>query len=260
MLIATDPLSLLFIGCFLFGLLFLLVSAFVGNLGHGVGHVAHGVMGSAHAIMHTGTAPSHGAQVVHVGHTHSSQGTRANAGTTFFAFVNPISIALFLLGFGFFGYTLHNTGMLALPFVLLIAGVSGFIIAGLLLIMINRLFDNRVEPVAQDVADRTGLLGRVSITVPEKGLGEIIYISPAGMRKSIPARSVDGRRIERDQEVVVVNYQSGVAEIDTWEHFVNQEDPAPETYSSDDLDTLRTLLEKTDKRNQYVMKRDVSKE
>ena len=51
MLIATDPLSLLFIGCFLFGLLFVLVSALLGNLGHGSGHISHGAhIGSAHAV------------------------------------------------------------------------------------------------------------------------------------------------------------------------------------------------------------------
>jgi len=265
MLIPTDPLSLLFIGCFLFGLLFVLVSALLGNLGHGSGHISHGShIGPAHAVAHSGTALSHGTHVAHSGHAHGSQGSTANAGSNFFASflanVSPISIALFLLGFGFFGYVLHDTAQLALPFVLIVAGVSGFIIAGLLLLMINRLFGNIAEPVAQDVTDRTGLLGRVSITVPENGLGEIIYVSPAGMRKSIPARSIDGRKIERDQEVVVTNYQSGIAEIDTWDHFINQEGSIPETYAPDDLDTLRALLEENEKSKQYVIKRDVPKE
>jgi hypothetical protein len=265
MLIATDPLSLLFIGCFLFGLLFVLASALLGNLGHGSGHIAHGShIAPSHAVAHSGTALSHGTHVAHAGQAHGSQGSTANMSNNFFsslfAAVNPISIALFLLSFGFFGYALHNTALLTLPFVLILAGVSGFIIAGLLLLMINRLFDNSVEPVAQDVTDRTGLLGRVSITVPENGLGEIIYISPAGMRKSIPARSIDGRKIERDQEVVVTNYQSGIAEIDTWDHFINQEGATAETYAPDDLDTLRALLDETDKSKQYVMKRDVPKE
>jgi hypothetical protein len=265
MLIATDPLSLLFIGCFLFGLLFVLVSALLGNLGHGSGQISHGMhIGPAHAVAHSGTALSHGTHVAHSGQAHGSQGTTANAGNNFlsslFASVNPISIALFLLGFGFFGYVIHNTAMLTLPFVLVLAGVSGFIIAGLLLLMINRLFGNIAEPVAQDVTDRTGLLGRVSITVPENGLGEILYISPAGMRKSIPARSIDGRKIERDEEVVVTNYHHGIAEIDTWDHFINQEGTIPEAYATDELETLRALLEEDDKSKQYVMKRDVPKE
>lgn len=264
-MLATDPLSLLFIGCFLFGLLFVLASALLGNLGHGSGHVSHGThIGPAHAVAHSGPTLSHGTHVTHSGPAHGSQGSTANTGNSFFssflANVSPISIALFLLGFGFIGYVIHNTALLALPFVLILAGVSGFIIAGLLLLMINRLFGNIAEPVAQDVTDRTGLLGRVSITVPENGLGEIIYISPAGMRKSIPARSIDGRKIERDQEVVVTNYHSGIAEIDTWDHFINQEGAIPETYETDDLDTLRTLLEENDQSKQYVIKRDVPKE
>jgi hypothetical protein len=264
-MLATDPLSLLFIGCFLFGLLFVLASALLGNLGHGSGHVSHGThIGPAHAVAHSGPALSHGTHVAHSGHAHGSQGSTANTGnnffSSFFANINPISIALFLLGFGFIGYALHNTALLALPFVLILAGVSGFIVAGLLLLMINRLFGNIAEPVAQDVTDRTGMLGRVSITVPENGLGEILYISPAGMRKSIPARSIDGRKIERDQEVVVTNYHNGIAEIDTWDHFINQEGAIPETYATDDLDSLRTLLEENDKSKQYVIKRDVPKE
>jgi hypothetical protein len=265
MLIATDPLSLVFIACFLAGLLFVLISALLGNTGHGSGHIAHGMhISPAHAIAHSGSALSHGTHIAHAGQTHGSQSATASTGNNIFASilanVSPLSIALFLLGFGFCGYTLHNTALLALPFVLILAGISGFVIAGLLLLMINRLFGHIVEPVAQDVTDRTGLLGRVSITVPENGLGEIIYLSPAGMRKSIPARSIDGRKIERDQEVVVTNYQGGIAEIDTWDHFINQEGTIPEPYAHDDLDTLRTLLAEDDKSKQYVMKRDVPKE
>ncbi len=75
----------------------------------------------------------------------------------------------------------------------------------------------------QDVSDRTGLLGKVSMTIQENNIGEILYTSPGGMRKSIPARSIDGRRVERGQEVVVIDYQHGIAEVDTWEHFINEE-------------------------------------
>ena len=90
----------------------------------------------------------------------------------------------------------------------------------------------------------------------------MLYISPGGMRKSVPARSVDGRRLERDQEVVVVNYQHGIAEVDTWDHFVNQEsDVSAINPESDDLATLRALLEDPEKTDsEYVMHTDNSKE
>src|SRR5258708_37448315 len=110
--------------------------------------------------------------------------------------------------------------------------------------LVGRLFGDSEGATVQDVSDRTGLLGKVSITIQENSLGEIIYISPGGLRKSIPARSIDGRRLERDQEVVVVTYERGIAEVDTWDHFINQDNPEFLDVP-DDLAHLRTLLEES---------------
>ena len=278
---ATDPLSLLFIGCFLFGLLFLLVTTLLGNLGHsGHGGVGHQVDVGHHAgpigPHHVGSIQGKGLSVGHgTGHADSQAHTihtakdaaQSSQGNDFLllTYVNPTSVVLFLLGFGFFGYVFHSTAALALPFTLVLAGVSGFIVAVLILTMLNRLFGDSEGATVQDVSDRTGLLGKVSVTIQENGLGEILYISPGGMRKSIPARSVDGRRLERDQEVVVVNYQHGVAEVDTWDHFVNQESREAGGDSAipdaDELASLRALLEepiRTD--TEFVIRKDVQKE
>jgi hypothetical protein len=280
MLIATDPLSLLFIACFLFGLLFLIVSAFAGHLGHvhSVGHhVVHGAvhhatsphMATAHThVSHTGTPSAHTGQTpAHTGQAkHPAQQGHSNA-YAIFGYINPITVSLFLLGFGFFGYVFHDTTALVLPLALILAAVCGIIIAGLVLMLVNRLVGDSEGETIQDVPDRTGLLGTVSLSIPERGLGEIIYVSPGGLRKSIPARGVDGRRLERDQEIVVVNYEHGIAEVDTWDHFVNDEDERmegtrPAAPSSDnELATLRALLEK-DHRNtaEYVTRKDMQKE
>ncbi len=244
-MIATDPLSLLFIGCFLFGLLYLFLIAFLG-MGHGHNH----------AVSHHGITHHH----LHIGgqvDKHHGTGNSLSA----FAYLNPTSVVLFLLGFGFFGYLLHDTTDLTLPFILIIAAISGFIIASLLLVLLARLFGDSEAATVQDVSDRTGLLGKVSITIQENNIGEILYVSPGGMRKSIPARSVDGRRLERDQDVVVVNYQRGVAEVDTWEHFVNHEDSEASTPDADDLATLQALLEEPNKSaSEYVTRNESQKE
>lgn len=253
-MIATDPLSLLFIGCFLLGFLYLLVTALFGGLGHGQGH------GLTH---HVDTNLTHHVHVAHGGATqHAKEG--AEGTLSLLSIVNPSTIVLFLVGFGFFGYALHVNTSFTLPIILTLACVSGVVVATILLIMLARIFGDSEAATVQDVSDRTGLLGKVSITIQEKGIGEMLYISPGGMRKSVPARSVDGRQLERDQEVVVVNYQHGIAEVDTWDHFVNQEDalsiPDPD---SDDLATLRALLEgseKTDSDTEYVMRNDSHKE
>jgi len=274
MLIATDALSLVFIACFLFGLLFLLGTALLGNLGHaGIHSVAHhaGIHIAGHApAPHIGGphAVGHGTHVATHGPAHSTGQTASTQGNAslLLSYLNPTSIVLFLLGFGFFGYVFHNTAHLVLPFTLLFAGASGLIIAVLLLVMLSRIFGDSEGNTVQDVVDRTGLLGKVSITIPENSLGEIIYTSPGGLRKSIPARSTDGRRLESGQEVVVINYQHGVAEVDTWERFINEED-TPQTQSEtpvsneDDLAKLRALLEEADPLNtELVMRKDLQKE
>jgi len=263
-MIATDPLSLLFIACFLTGLVFFIVTALLGNLGHGMTHnAAHhsGVVhtASTHAVSHGSahtsgqTASSHGTSQNHV----STQGQHQSSLT----FINPTSVMLFLLGFGFFGYFFHTTIHAVAAMTLILAGIGGIAVAGLLLILLSRLFSGSEESSVQDVSDRTGLLGKVSITIQENSIGEIIYVSPGGMRKSIAARSIDGRRLERDQEVVVVNYQHGIAEVDTWEHFIHEDGTPTEASYSDELEKLRTLLDSSSTEDsQLVMRKDLQKE
>lgn len=262
-MLATDPLSLMFLACFLFGLLFLIVVALLGSIG------AHGGAGHAGGLHHIDVGGHAGdAHGIHATHTHlihptthtSHQG--GGQAHSFLSYLNPTSVVLFLLGFGFFGYLFHNTTTLALSLVLPLAVLSGLLIAIMLLVMLNRLFGDSESATVQDVSDRTGLLGKVSLTIPENDMGEVIYISPGGMRKSIPARTIDGRRLERDQEVVVVNYQRGVAEVDTWDHFVNQEEleALPQT-EANGLAELRALLEQTNRNDtEYVTQKDAQKE
>jgi hypothetical protein len=245
-MIATDPISLMFIACFLIGLFFLLIIAFTGH-GHGHG-IAHHAGATSH-IGHAGhmTHVTHGVHTTsHTGHSTAQTSTHNADGGHFsiLAILNPMSIVLFLIGFGFFGYILHTPKIFALPLTLVFAGIGGLFIAALLIIILNRLFGSATGTTIQDVSDRTGLLGTVNMTIPQAGIGEIIYVSPGGMRKSIPARSIDGRRLEREQEVVVVNYNSGIAEVDTWEHFINQEKSS--SLRTDDMATLKALLDDVD--------------
>jgi hypothetical protein len=273
MAIPTDPLSLVFIGCFLFGLLFLLGTVLLGSIGHGhglthdVGHSAlHHVHvgGEMHNTAHVNHAQAHHGHVSP--HGESSQtgtkGGNAASGQHFslLTIVNPSSVVFFLVGFGFFGYVFHNETELGLPLTLLLSILSGCIIAGLLIMLINRLVGDSEAHTVQDVSDRTGLVGKVILTIQGNDPGEILYQSPGGLRKSIPARSVDGQRIERGQEVVVVNFQKGVAEVDTWEHFIGQEEEieAVSSSSTEDLDALRALLEGAgkDDEEEYVLRKD----
>lgn len=270
-MIATDPLSLVLIACFLVGLIYFIVTALLGNLGHGTAHATHAVGHpvDAHIGQHTGVHVHTSGHTTGHAQAHTSGKTQASGHNQSLAsFLNPTSVMFFLLGFGFFGYVFHNiVGLEAPLLVLLFAGLSGVVIALLLLYLITRLFGDSESATEQDISDRTGLLGKVSTTIQEGGLGEVLYVSPGGMRKSIPARSRDGQRLERNQEVVVVSYQNGVAEVDTWEHFISEEGTYEGTsgssmMDSDDLETLRTLLDESGKTDSQalVMRKDSQKE
>lgn len=286
---ATDPLSLVFLACFLFGLLFFVGTILLGSLGH-AGHAGHATHAGGHPVAHVG---GHGTSGVSHAGTHAVSHTASHAVShttsaehkgahiqhesnfSLETFLNPTSIALFLLGFGFFGYVFHSTAQFVLPLTLLFAAVGGLVIAALLLLLVSRLFGDSEGATVQDVSDRTGLLGKVSITIQENSIGEIIYVSPGGMRKSIAARSVDGQRIESGQEVVVVNYQrgKGIAEVDTWDHFMHdieeneegehlaQAASTAQKPDADSLAKLRALLEESDtKDTELVIRNDSQKE
>lgn len=243
-MIATDPLSLVFIFCFLLGFGFFVATALMGTHGHAHG-TAHTHLGAAHHVL--GHAGSHVHTQVHQGHTHPA-GQQSNQSATerlsLFSYINLTSVALFLFGFGFFGYFFHNATELVIALVFLLALGGGAVISACLLLLFNRLLLSSEGSTELDVADRTGMLGKVSLTIPEKGIGEVIYTSPGGMRKSIPARGLESQRLERDQEVVVVNYKGGVAEVDTWEHFMHEGIDSSHHSGLDELDEL-TLREAT---------------
>jgi hypothetical protein len=280
--IATDPLSLLFIASFLFGLLYLIVTTVLGNIGqgHGIGHgdSAHvhfgGHSGGAthHVIHHIGTTqravPVNAVHTSHAATAHDASHHTTQGGSSLLTLLNPITITLFLLGFGFFGYVFHNLTNWALPLALVGACFGGIIVTMFLLIMLERIFGDSEGETIQDVTDRVGLVGKVSLTIQENGLGEILYVSPGGMRKSVAARSVDGRRLERGQEIVVVHYQHGIAEVDTWEHFLEQEQAStfqsPTNPDNDVLTKLRALLGEShvadSQSTQAMMQNDAQKE
>src|SRR5581483_9029325 len=98
--------------------------------GHEVAHhvavgghdqLSHGTSQGNHVLPHTqgnGQATHTQQQANHQHNAHDLRGS-------LLSYINPTSIVLFLLGFGFFGYVFHNTAHLALPFTLILAGIGG---------------------------------------------------------------------------------------------------------------------------------------
>jgi hypothetical protein len=205
-----------FLACFLFGLLFTVATAVLGNIGHALPHL-HGA-DTGHAGH--GVSAGHGPDVAH-GHG-GTPPEHAQGGHGGLPIVNASSLMAFLMWFGAAGYVLSR--FTALPLALAIAGgvaagaAGAAIVAAFLKLVLagERVMDPRDYRLE-------GTIARVSVTIPEGGAGEILF-AKAGTQRSEAARSLDGRQVARDTEVVIIDYERGIAAVQPWDQFIARAD------------------------------------
>ena len=198
----------LFLGAFLFGLLFCLGSLLLG-LGHfGFGHHGlhpHGLHGGHGAASHGGAhALSH------------ADGPQTPSAISPW---NLTGLTAFIAWFGGVGYLALTGWELAAWISLLLAAVAG--LAGWAIVY---LFFNRILLKGErwmDPADYRleGTVARVTVPIAAGRTGEIQYLL-GGVRHSDGARSVDGSELARGAEVVVVRYERGIAYVQPWQKFL----------------------------------------
>jgi membrane protein implicated in regulation of membrane protease activity len=241
MFAVPDTLAGFYLVCFLLGLVFVAVSAFIGvthdvahlpgvhdgSSAHGLaGDMAHGYAGDAgHADSlpgagHDGPAVGHDASGQSVestthaldgtGHSHTAHAPSASP-------LNMMTIMAFLTWFGGAGYVLHVVYGTALP-VSLAGGLAAGIVAGWLVY----LFLTKVLLPGTAINPRdhsaVGSLAIVTLPIQKHGVGEIVY-TLSGSRHSDGARSVDGSPIPRGTEVVILNFEKGIAQVEPWSRF-----------------------------------------
>jgi hypothetical protein len=195
-----------YLGCFLFGFLLVIVSVVLG--------FAHMALPGAHDT--AGLGGGH----IGDGGIHHGHGGAADHGThAGLPLWNVSSLLAFLMWFGAAGYAAMNwlnlSALLALVPATLI-GLAGSILVSWFLRLVLR-GETVMRPA--DFA-MEGTIGRVTVTIPEGGTGEIVF-SKNDRRRSEGARSLDGSPIARDEEVVVVDYQRGIALVQRWQDFVS---------------------------------------
>jgi hypothetical protein len=263
-----------FLVCFVFGALFTTVSAVLGfagsalhgefghgQLGHGdaqgagvdagqgqahlgphvPGHI-HG-NGLGHALGHAlGHGHAHGHAPVHVpahGHgttdlAHDAQHASVVAPHTQLPLLNASSLLAFLTWFGASGYLLmHFAGwpaLLAAPVSLVPGAAAGLLIAYFL----GKVIAGQREMRPADY-QLEGTIARVTVGIPASGVGEIVF-SKAGTRRSEAARSLSGRAIPYDTEVVVIEYERGVALVQTWNEMLGRPEQEALTPGSSPLE------------------------
>ncbi|MGZ3640299.1 MAG: NfeD family protein [Ktedonobacterales bacterium] len=250
-MIATDPLSLVFLTCVVFSGSFLVLSTLLGaghghglhlgghtggHLGGRIGHIGHDL--GSHVASHApgGQAPAgHAAANGHTvpsGHTIDGQtngGAAVPAATSpwmvlsnaFYASLNLYGLLIFLLVFGLLGYLLLNMANVGVVLSLLIALAIAVGTAMGVSVLLARLFlMGEHTELTPESSQLEGRLGKVSIAIRAGGIGEVIYTGTTGARKSVGARSYDGAAIPVNTEIVVIDYRDGIASVQPWDRFM----------------------------------------
>lgn len=197
-----------FLVCFIFGALLTLMSALLGfaDLGLDLGH--------------DGGIGPHGHDVT-VGH--DAQAGDAGTGHGPLPILNVSSLLAFLTWFGATGYLLLRFAgwpLLGAVAVAVGVGVIGAVLIARFLAAImasERVMDPRDYALE-------GTLARVTVSIPAGGVGEIVF-TKANARRSEAARSVDNRAVPRGTEVVILEYERGIATVQPWNELLTGEEP-----------------------------------
>ncbi len=162
--------------CLVFGLMFTLISAFVGHLFGG------------HDAVGTG------------GHAESGFSGDGVPGISFFS---PTILSCFITAFGGFGLLYSEIPLTHSLWVNApLAFVSGLLIALLVLWGMNKIFRSTESSSEGRVAKLIGQTAAIVSPIPVNGVGEISY-EQSGSRYTAPARDEKGRAIASGQTVKI---------------------------------------------------------
>lgn len=189
-----DTLDAIFLGAFLFGLLFSVIALALGAVDFGADHGGH--------IGHDGDSGIHD-------------------------YLNVSIILAFIAWFGGIGYLASNgAGWTAA--VSIVVAIGGGLVGAYI---IYQVFKRIIRPAGNTELDPRdyelkGKLARVTSSIRPGGVGEIVY-EQSGARMVRAARSSSGTAIPRGTEVVVLRAEGGVGIVAPWAELYG-DDPLPE--------------------------------
>lgn len=193
-----------YLAVFVIGFALTAISFLTGLAGHSFGHGGNG---------------GHGGDGGHGGHTHGGHGADVPV-------INFGTVTAFMTWFGGIGFlfTAYSNLVALLTVVLAVGG--GLVGGGIIFVFMAKVL--APDQIPLDPADYylPGTLGRVTVTIPRNGTGEIVY-TQAGTRKTVAARSEDGEGIARGTEVVMLRYERGIAYARAWDQVVEERPGRP---------------------------------
>jgi hypothetical protein len=205
--------------CFAAGFFFSLLSFLAGGLRWHL-HVPH--FSHVHMAPPT-TGAGHG--TLPAGYAGAAGGKAAiHNQTAYLSPFNLVTVTAFLAWFGGAGYLLTRFSGVWFVTGLSLAVCSGLAGGAIVFLFLSRVLISHEESMDPADYEMAGVLGRVSVSIREKGTGEIIY-SQAGTRRTCGARGEDGNAIAKGTEVIVTRYEKGIAYVRLWTEMSGEQDP-----------------------------------
>jgi membrane protein implicated in regulation of membrane protease activity len=185
--------------CFIVGFLFSVLS-FLAGAGHF--HLPFKLHLPFHGGHHGGGMAGRGA-----GH--------ARGGMSWF---NAMTLMTFLAWFGGIGYILSTHSKLVAIVALTIAVISGLFAAGLVFKFMAKIVKVSDSQMLDWDYRMEGTVGTISAPIRANGTGELIF-EQKGVRKSVGARTEDGKPLPIGAEVVIARFDGGIAYVKKWEDY-----------------------------------------
>lgn len=201
-----------YLAVFIIGFALTMISFVMGFAGHSFGHLGDGA--------HGGDA-GHGAD--------AGEARGAHGASHGIPLLNFGTLTAFMTWFGGIGFLLTAYSQVVGVATVVLAIVGGLIGGGIIFVFMAKVL--APDQIPLDPADYhlPGTLGRITVTIPRNGTGEMVY-TQAGTRKTVAARGAAGEQIAKGTEVVVLRYERGVAYARPWDQ-VDEDRARPSTSS-----------------------------
>ncbi|NWJ44544.1 MAG: hypothetical protein HXX08_01565 [Chloroflexi bacterium] len=202
-------LSGLFLGCFIFGLVFTVASFLLGGFSHFGGHDSQVAHDSGATHFHAG---HHAVQSHGTGHNDNGRA----GGFGWFSFN---ALVAFLTCFGAGGFILSEYGV---PEIFTVPGALAIGLAAYFLVylfIVKLLIPAQTPVMREEDYNLSGTVGKVTGTIFKGGLGEVTY-TKFGTTRAIPARSVKDKELPHNLQVVILSAKDGVAVVDNLEELL----------------------------------------
>ena len=245
-----DWLTSVYLGCFIFGLIFTVASFLLGGLDHFSvgGHVDMGGDANLHLSHAGGThlptaahthTPAHIQTPTHPSgpHTDHPQPRSYKESLGWFNFSALVVFLTWVGGAGFIFKSLQVADWFTVVLALL-SGIAGYL--AVMLFLSKVLVSSQTPEMRLEDYDLTGTVGKISSTIFENGTGEVIF-SKHGTRRSVAARTTDGKALPRESQVVILRFEKGVALVEELDKLLS--DAGADKWSTSGLETTTSADE-----------------